>query len=77
MTTEQTIRKILMDKFNISDDDLTNETTNNDMGMDSLDKVEVVMELEKAFGISIDDDSEFDGLKQLSDYIKIVEEKVS
>jgi len=77
MTTEQTIRKIFTDKFDISDYELTGETTNNDMGMDSLDKVEVVMELEKEFGISIDDDTEFDPLKQLSDYVKLVEGKIN
>jgi len=35
------------------------------------------MELEKEFGISIDDDTEFDPLKQLSDYVKLVESKLS
>ena len=51
MTTEQTVRNILEEKGFI----VTNKTQKfkDDLGMDSLDIVELVMEVEKEFGIDL------------------------
>lgn len=43
----------------------------NDLGADSLDSVELVMELEEEFDISITD-AEAEGLHRVSDYVAVV-----
>ena len=51
MTTEQTVRKILEEKgFVVTN---KNQKFKDDLGMDSLDMVELVMDVEKEFGIDL------------------------
>lgn len=51
--------------------EITPETTLDDLGVDSLDMVEIVMALEDEFDIAIDDsDAEkFDTVKDITDYL--------
>lgn len=44
------------------------------IGFDSLDLVELIMEIEKAFNISIQDEETF-GLKTVSDAVELVKNK--
>lgn len=67
------IKAIFLDVLGIEPDELTNETTNNDVGMDSIDKVEIVMAIEREFIICIPSDRE-DELNCFMDYVNIVEE---
>ena len=46
-----------------------------ELGLDSLDKVELVMEIEKRFNIRIDD-SEADKLLTLGDVVNLVDDKI-
>ncbi len=51
------VKKIIVDKLGVEDSEVTNEASfTNDLGADSLDTVELIMEFEKEFGISIPDD---------------------
>ena len=55
--TRQIITEILVDKLGVDEAEVKdNASFMNDLGADSLDAVEVMMEIEKKFGISIPDD---------------------
>lgn len=51
------VRGIIIEKLGVEDSEVTMEASfANDLGADSLDAVELIMEFEKAFGINIPDD---------------------
>ena len=51
------VKKIIVDKLGVDENEVTPEASfTNDLGADSLDTVELIMEFEKEFNISIPDD---------------------
>lgn len=51
------LKNIIVDKLGVDAEEVTPEKSfTNDLGADSLDTVELIMEFEKEFGISIPDD---------------------
>ena len=51
------VKAIIVDNLSVEETEVTNEASfTNDLGADSLDTVELIMEFEKEFGISIPDD---------------------
>ena len=51
------VKAIIVDKLSVEETEVTNEASfTNDLGAGSLDTVELIMEFEKEFGISIPDD---------------------
>ncbi|MES2779594.1 MAG: acyl carrier protein [Bacteroidota bacterium] len=51
------VKNIIMDKLGVEESEITNEANfTNDLGADSLDTVELIMEFEKEFNIAIPDD---------------------
>lgn len=51
------VKAIIVDKLSVEETEVTNEASfTNDLGADSLDTVELIMEFEKEFGISIPND---------------------
>ena len=51
------VKAIIVDKLGVEASEVTPEASfTNDLGADSLDTVELIMEFEKEFGISIPDD---------------------
>lgn len=51
------VKNIIVDKLGVDAGEVTPEKSfTNDLGADSLDTVELIMEFEKEFGISIPDD---------------------
>ena len=51
------VKAIIVDKLGVEESEVTTEASfTNDLGADSLDTVELIMEFEKEFGISITDD---------------------
>jgi len=51
------VKKIIIDKLAVQEADVTPEASfTNDLGADSLDTVELIMEFEKEFNISIPDE---------------------
>ena len=51
------VKAIIVDKLSVEETEVTNEASfTNDLGADSHDTVELIMEFEKEFGISIPDD---------------------
>ena len=51
------VKKIIVDKLGVDEAEVTTEASfTNDLGADSLDTVELIMEFEKEFNIAIPDD---------------------
>lgn len=51
------VKAIIVDKLSVEETEVTPEASfTNDLGADSLDTVELIMEFEKEFGIQIPDD---------------------
>ncbi len=51
------VQKIIIEKLGVEESEVTPEASfTNDLGADSLDTVELIMEFEKEFNISIPDD---------------------
>ncbi len=80
MTKEEIVSKvksIIVDKLGVEESEVT-ETANftNDLGADSLDTVELLMEFEKVFDIKIPDE-ETSGIATVADAIAKIEEKLS
>ena len=54
---ESRVKAIIVDKLGVDETEVKPEASfTNDLGADSLDTVELIMEFEKAFGINIPDD---------------------
>lgn len=65
------IREIVAEQLGISEDEIKLETSFiDDLGADSLDLFQVVMELEEAFDVKVED---VEGLKTVEDAVKFIE----
>jgi len=54
---QEKIKSIIVDKLGVDEKEVTPEASfTNDLGADSLDTVELIMEFEKEFNIQIPDD---------------------
>ena len=51
------VKEIIIDKLGVDESEVTPEASfNNDLGADSLDTIELIIEFEKEFNIEISDD---------------------
>ena len=80
MTQEEIVKQvkaIIVDKLGVEESEVT-ETANftNDLGADSLDTVELLMEFERVFGIKIPDE-ETSTIATVKDAIDKVQEKIA
>lgn len=67
---------IIVDKLGVDESEVTETASfTNDLGADSLDTVELIMELEKEFNISIPDDHA-ENISTVGEAIKYVNENV-
>ncbi len=67
------VKAIIVDKLGVDETEVTNEASfTNDLGADSLDTVELIMEFEKEFGITIPDD-QAENIATVGDAIAYVE----
>jgi len=68
------VKKIIVDKLGVDESEVTPEASfTNDLGADSLDTVELIMEFEKEFNIGIPDD-QAETIGTVGDAIKYIEE---
>jgi acyl carrier protein len=72
---KQRVVEIIVDKLGVAASEVTPQASfSNDLGADSLDTVELIMEFEKAFNIPIpDDQAEF--IKTVGEAIEYLEKK--
>ena len=67
------VQKIIVDKLGVEESEVTPTASfTNDLGADSLDTVELIMEFEKEFGISIPDD-QAEKIQTVGDAISYIE----
>ncbi len=70
------VKAIIVDKLGVDESEVTPEASfTNDLGADSLDTVELIMEFEKEFNMSIPDDKA-ETISTVGDAIKFLEENV-
>lgn len=68
MTIER-VKELLAEHLEMEVEEITNETTFKDLDVDSLDTVEIMMEMEDEFGIEIKPAEVGKSVKELADYI--------
>ena len=67
------INAIIVDKLGVDENEVTKEASfTNDLGADSLDTVELIMEFEKEFNIAIPDD-QAENIGTVGDAISYIE----
>jgi len=70
------VKAIIIDKLGVDESEVTPEASfTNDLGADSLDTVELIMEFEKEFNIGIPDDAA-ENIATVGDAIKYIDENV-
>jgi acyl carrier protein len=68
------VKAIIVDKLGVDESEVTNEASfTNDLGADSLDTVELIMEFEKEFDIQIPDDKA-EAIATVGDAVLFIEE---
>ena len=71
---EAKVKDIIVDKLGVDEADVKPEASfTNDLGADSLDTVELIMEFEKSFNITIPDD-QAEKITTVGDAIAYIEE---
>ena len=73
---ETIVSKIIMEKLGISEADISHESTLKDLGANDLQEVEIILEIEQKFTISIPDDLELEAQK-ISSLCNFIEKKLS
>ena len=72
------VKKIIVEKLGVDPAEVTETASfQNDLGADSLDIVDLIMEFEKKFEISIPDEDAGDKIATVGDAVKYIEEKVN
>ena len=56
MSTLERLKKLFINKFDFNIEELKPETTLDNLGLDSLDKIEFMFDIESEFGIKIPDE---------------------
>ena len=75
MSTSEKVKSIIAEQLGVKIEEIKPESRlSDDLGADSLDCVELMMALEEAFGIEIQDE-EAEKLKTAEDVFKYVEQK--
>ncbi len=69
------VKAIIVEKLGVNEEDVTEDATFTDLGADSLDTVELVMEFEKEFNIAIPDDVA-EKITTVGEAIKYLEENL-
>ena len=71
---ESKVKEIIIDKLGLEESEVTNKVSfANDLGADSLDTVELIMEFEKEFNISIPD-QDAEKIGTVGEAIKYIQE---
>lgn len=73
---EQKVKNIIVEKLTVDENEVTPEAEfNKDLGADSLDTVELIMEFEKVFDLQIPE-SEAEKIKTVGDAVAYIEAHV-
>ena len=74
-STSERVKDIIVNKLGVSDDEVKDEAWFvEDLGADSLDIVELIMDLEEEFGIAVEDEElvpeNLDSIKNVTEYLE-------
>ncbi|MCW6652611.1 acyl carrier protein [Aerococcaceae bacterium NML191292] len=79
MSTEQTtfeqVKGMIVDRFGVPSEKVTEQMTFEDLGADSLDVVELVMELEDRFNVQFEDEK-IEQLSNVGDAVQYIDQLV-
>ena len=76
MDLAKRVKELIVEKLSVEESEVTPEASfTNDLGADSLDKVELVMEFEKEFNISIPDDKA-EAIVTVGDAVSYLEQNI-
>ena len=64
------IREIICEQLEVSPEEVTLETTFEDLGADSLDLFQVVIEIEEKYGIQLENAENIKSVKDAVDYVE-------
>ena len=64
------IRSYLASELDISEDEITRDTTFESLGVDSLDTVEMVMDLEQELGVELEIEEKISTVGELVDFVE-------
>ena len=64
------IRSYLASELDISEDEITRDTTFESLGVDSLDPVEMVMDLEQELGVELEIEEKIATVGELVDFVE-------
>ena len=74
---ESKVKEIIVEKLGVEESEVTMDASfTNDLGADSLDTVELIMEFEKEFGITIPDD-QAEKIATVGDAVAYIEKAVA
>lgn len=72
-STFETVKEMIVDRFGVQEDKVVPEMTFEDLGADSLDVVELVMELEDVFDIQFADEK-IENLNNIGEAVAYIDE---
>jgi acyl carrier protein len=74
---ESKVKEIIIDKLGVDESEVVAEANfTNDLGADSLDTVELIMEFEKDFDLSIPDE-DAEGIATVGDAVEYIQGKLA
>ncbi len=74
---ESKVKEIIVNKLGVEESQITPQASFiNDLGADSLDTVELIMEFEKSFNVTIDD-SDAEKIQTVGDAVGYLEQKTA
>ena len=75
MSIAERVKKIIVDKLGVEETQITDDASfTNDLGADSLDTVELIMEFEKEFNVTIED-SDAEKIQTVGNAVQYLESK--
>jgi acyl carrier protein len=69
------IRNIIADQLNLDENEIAEDTTFADLGVDSLDLFQILISLEDEFGIEIPNE-DAENIKTVKDVVEYIKERI-
>lgn len=69
----QRVQRLIVERFGLTEDKVTHEMTFEDLGADSIDVFELIMELEDTFSVQFED-SRIEALKNVGNVVTYIDQ---
>lgn len=67
------VKRIMAEQLGIDENDITMDTSFEELGVDSLDLFQIIIEIEEEFSVQIED---AESIKTVGEAVKFVEDKI-